>query len=289
MRPANLKTKIFLDSGDPAETKKALALLGFLDGQTTNPSLVAKNPAVQERLVKGDKFSREEILELYKKIVQEISFQIPEGSVSVEVYANSNTKAEEIISQAREMNSWISNAHIKIPLTYEGLEAAEVLLREGVKLNITLVFNQEQAAAIYSATRGAKKGEVFLSPFIGRLDDREENGMEYIKNVLEMYKKGDGHVQPLAASVRNLDHLLYTLQLGCEIVTVPFKILEQWVAAGLRIPGADYVYPANNLKSLFYKEVSLDLPWQEYNLQHDLTDSGIEKFCQDWNSLVKSS
>src|SRR3989339_1153613 len=98
MRPENLKTRIFLDSGDPLETKKTLNLLGFLDGQTTNPSLVAKNPLVRERLSQGNKFTKEEILAMYKKIVQDISDQIPDGSVSVEVYADFNTKAEEIIA-----------------------------------------------------------------------------------------------------------------------------------------------------------------------------------------------
>ena len=288
MRPTNLKTRIFLDSGDPLETKKAINLLGFLDGQTTNPSLFAKNPEVQEKLSTGGKYSREEVYSKYKKIVQDISAQIPDGSVSVEVYADLNTKAEEIIRQAREMNSWIPNAHIKLPLTNEALKAAEILIKQKIKLNLTLVFSQEQAAAIYTMTQGAKKGEVFLSPFIGRLDDRGENGLEYVRNIIEMYKNSDQHVEVLVASVRNLDHLLYTLQLGCDIVTVPYKILEQWAQTNLKIPGADYVYPAGVLKSLPYQEINLNKNWQEYDIEHDLTTAGIEKFCQDWDSLVQN-
>src|SRR6185369_13659357 len=107
MRPANLHTKIFLDSGDPAETKEALALLGFLDGQTTNPSLIAKNPATV-----GKKFSKTEIFDFYKTVVGEISALIPNGSVSIEVYADANTSSDEMLAQAREFFTWIPNAHI---------------------------------------------------------------------------------------------------------------------------------------------------------------------------------
>ncbi len=286
MKPSDLKTKIFLDSGDPAETRKAIALLGFLDGQTTNPSLVAKSPAVQERLAKGRKFSREEIYAMYKKIVQEISSMIPNGSVSVEVYADLDTPVEDIVQQAKEMNAWISNTHIKLPVSLNGLKAGEILAKEGIKINMTLVFTHAQAAAVYQATRSAGSGQVFLSPFIGRLDDKGENGMDYIKNVVEMYKPSDHHVEVLAASVRSLDHLLYSLQLGCDIVTAPFKILEQWVGTGLKIPDGNYVYPANNLKPIAYGNISLDKNWQEYDIKHELTDAGIKKFCQDWNNLI---
>src|SRR3990167_3042266 len=107
MRPEGLQTKIFLDSGDPAETREAIKLLGFLDGQTTNPSLIAKNPQTT-----GKKFSKQEILDFYKKVVQEISGLIPDGSVSIEVYADGQTSSDEMLSQGREFFQWIPNAHI---------------------------------------------------------------------------------------------------------------------------------------------------------------------------------
>ncbi len=98
------------------------------------------------------------------------------------------------------MFSWIPNAHVKFPTSREGLEAAGRAVKEGLRVNMTLCFTQEQAAAVYSATAGAKKGDVFISPFIGRLDDRGENGMDLIENIQKMYGTGDGHVEVLTAS-----------------------------------------------------------------------------------------
>lgn len=286
MKPENLKTKIFLDSGDPDETKELLELMGDFEGQTTNPSLFAKNPAVKARIDAGDKYSKEEVYEAYKDIVVQISELLPNGSVSVEVYADHNTSVEEVLSQAREMNSWIPNAHIKLPLTTNCLEAAGVLIKEGVRLNITLVFSQQQAAAIYTATKGATKGQVYLSPFIGRLDDRGEDGMSYIANVLQMYKAGDGHVEVLSASVRNYDHLLECFKLQSDIATVPGKILREWVEKDFYTPDETWQYNRGDLKQLPYEEIDLNKDWQEYDIQHDLTDSGIEKFVADWDGLV---
>ncbi|HXE09999.1 MAG TPA: transaldolase family protein, partial [Verrucomicrobiae bacterium] len=144
MRPQGLKAKIFLDSGDPAETKAALALLGFLDGQTTNPTLVAKNPYARERFEKGDKFTEDEILDFYKQVVIDISDLIPDGSVSIEVHADQTTTAEQMLAQGREMFRWIPNAHIKYPTTMAGLTAAEQSVHDGLRVNMTLCFSQEQ-------------------------------------------------------------------------------------------------------------------------------------------------
>jgi transaldolase len=96
MRPQNLKTKIFLDSGDPAETKEIINLLGFLDGQTTNPTLISKNPYAKERFERGEKFSKQEIYDFYRKVVTDIARLISNGSISIEVYACASTKAEEM-------------------------------------------------------------------------------------------------------------------------------------------------------------------------------------------------
>ncbi|MBT4121154.1 MAG: transaldolase [Candidatus Magasanikbacteria bacterium] len=286
MKPEGLKTQIFLDSGDPKETKEMLDLLGFLDGQTTNPSLFAKSPEVQEKISKGEKYTKEEIYAEYKKIIQDISALIPGKSVSVEVYADANTSAEEMLKQAREMNTWIDSAHIKLPLTSEGLKAAETLVREGVDVNMTLIFNQSQAAGVYAATNGAKKGQVFLSPFIGRLDDIDLDGMSYIKNVLKMYRAGDGHVEVLAASARSYEHFLRCLQLESDLVTVPGKILREWAENNFELPSEDWQYEPGDLAPIPYEDMDLNKNYMQYNIQHDLTDKGIEKFVADWNNLL---
>ena len=286
MKPKNLKTRIFLDGGDPGETREISNLMGFLDGQTTNPTLISKNPKARQRLERGEKFSKEEILNFYRNVVEEISTLIPQGSISVEVYADLSSSAEEMLRQGEEMFSWIPNAQIKFPTSKEGLKAAEQAIKKGMRINMTLCFSQEQAAAVYAATQGAKKGDVYVSPFIGRLDDRGENGMDLIAQIIKMYQKGDGHVEVLTASVRNIDHLLYALKLCSDIITAPFKVLKEWVERGVPIPGDDYVYNPKGLKPIPYKNVDLTKNWQEYDIHHELTDKGMEQFSADWNSLV---
>lgn len=294
MKPSSLKTKIFLDSGDPKETKEALELLGFLDGQTTNPSLIAKNPNAA-----GKKFTREEINTFYRGVVEAVSRLLPEGSVSIEVYADDQTPAEEMLQQAREFNAWIPNAHIKFPTNASGLKAAEMFTKEGGRVNMTLVFSQEQAAAVYAATKGAKRGDVFVSPFIGRLDDIGENGMDLIANILQMYRTDnpahvmagehiDAHVEVLSASVRSMEHFMYAIHIGSDIITAPLKILKEWAETGMGLPEEKYVYNPENLKMIAYQELDLSKPWEQFNIQHDLTDKGIQKFVQDWNELIKN-
>ncbi len=289
MKPENLKTRIFLDGGNPEETREVIRLLGFLDGQTTNPTLISKNPQARRRLEKGEKFNQEEIFGFYRQVVQEISGLIPRGSVSVEVYADPQTPAEAMIKQGQEMFSWIPNAHIKFPSSREGLKAAEAGVKKGLRVNLTLCFSQEQAAAVYAATRGAKKGDVFVSPFIGRLDDRGENGMDLIANILRMYQKGDGHVEVLTASVRTMDHFIYALKLGSDIITAPFDILKRWGEQGLPLPGPTYTYNKGELKDIPFREINLNRNWQEYDLAHDLTTKGMEKFSQDWQGMIAPS
>ena len=287
MKPANLKTRIFLDGGDAGETREIIGLLGFLDGQTTNPTLISKNPEARRRLERGEKFSAGEILDFYRTVVSTISGLIPEGSVSVEVYADAGSTAETMLRQGKEMYSWIRNAHVKFPTSREGLKAAERAAGEGMRVNMTLCFSQEQAAAVHAATRGARKGQVYVSPFIGRLDDRGENGMDVIANIIRMYRNGDGHVEVLTASVRSLDHLLYALKLGSDIITAPFEILKAWGERGLTIPGEEYRYDAKALTPIPYRELDLGKPWQDYDIRQDLTDKGMEKFSADWNTLIR--
>ena len=298
MRPANFRSKIFLDGGDPNETKQVIKLLGFLDGQTTNPTLISKNPKAAERLVKGEKFSKEEIFEFYKKVVSEISQLIPQGSISVEVFADKNTASEQMLKMGKEMFSWIPNAHIKFPTNKEGLKAAEKAVMIGLRVNMTLCFSQEQAAAVYAATYQTSKDtlnsfkNVFVSPFVGRLDDAREDGMDLTKNIIQMYEKGDHHVAVLTASVRNLDHFLFAYSLGSDIITAPFKVLKEWAEKGLPMPDRSgfatktFVYNCD-LTNIPYQELDLKRNWHEFNINHKLTDAGIEKFAADWNSLLK--
>jgi transaldolase len=286
MKPEGLKSKIFLDSGDPKQTSATLSLLGFLDGQTTNPSLIAKNPEAQSVVASGKKFTQTQALELYKKIIQEISSIIPEGSVSVEVYADAHTTAEDMLSQAREAYTWIPNAYIKLPINRQGILAAKQAVKEDMRLNMTLCFSQEQAAAVYAATLGAKPGQVYVSPFIGRLDDIGINGMGLIKNIVKMFESTDGHVLVLAASIRNLNHLECSLAYGADIVTAPLSIYEAWNQKGKVVPSTDYFYNSADLKNIDYRELDLSKDCQCFNINHSLTDQGIEKFVSDWNSII---
>ncbi|MBI1863216.1 transaldolase [Candidatus Microgenomates bacterium] len=288
MRPANLTTKIFLDSGDPDETRRAVDLLGFLDGQTTNPTLISKNPEAKARLAAGQKFTKDEIYGFYQKVVKEISPYI-HGSVSIEVYSDTATTTEEMFAQAQDMFTWIPNAHIKLPLTKAGLTAAESLVKAGIRVNITLCFSQAQAAAVYAATRGAHPGDVFVSPFIGRLDDLGLNGLDLISNIQTMYRESNHHVSVLAASIRTLDHLYYCLSQKVDLVTVPFSILDQWQEDGMRIPGPDYRFDPHGLNAIPYDPLDLHKSWKTYMIDHELTTKGIEQFSADWNSLVISS
>jgi transaldolase len=291
MRPDTLKTKIFLDSGDPQETRELIKLLGFLDGQTTNPTLIAKNPQAQERLAKGNKFSKEEVMSFYKDVVNEISAMIPEGSVSIEVDANAQSDADKLFSQAEEMYTWIPNAHIKYPATPAGLEAAERSVKKNMRVNMTLVFSQEQAAAVYAATKEAGTAtlpgfkNVFLSPFVGRLDDRGEDGMDLIKNCVTMYADTDHHVEVLSASIRSYDHLMASFAYGADIVTAPLKIYKEWVEKGMYVPDKNFSYNTK-LTAIPYTQLDLSKDWSTFDITHELTDKGLQRFSEDWSALV---
>ncbi len=286
-RPQSLKTRIFLDSGDPQETGETLRLLGFLDGQTTNPTLISKNPSAQKRLQEGRKFSKEEIWDFYQTVVKECSSIIPDGSVSLEVYADATTTAADMFSQGKTMFSWIPNAHIKYPTTHAGLSAARQSIKKGIRVNMTLCFTQEQAAAVYAATKGAKRGDVFVSPFVGRLDDKGENGTDLIANILRMYRQGDGHVEVLAASVRSIAHFMQALALGSEIITAPFSVLKEWSEQGLPLPRENFAYETTSLAPIAYQKINLAKNWEKYDLKHELTDKGIERFANDWKSILE--
>lgn len=285
MKPHNLKSRIFLDGGDPEETKTVIDKLGWLDGQTTNPTLISKNPTVQDRLKNGQRYRSQEIWDFYKETVQKLSQLIPNGSISIEVYADHQTSAEELIKQAKQYNQWIPNAHIKFPINKAGLQAANWAVSNGIRVNMTLCFTQEQGAAVYAATKGGQPNQTYLSPFIGRLDDIGLNGMDLVSNCIKMYQNGDGHVDVLAASVRTMDHFLTSLQLGANIITAPASILLEWAEKGMP-DGQAFAYEPANLKQIEYEAIDLNRPWSEYNINHDLTTKGIDRFTSDWNALI---
>ncbi len=308
---------IFVDGGNPVETARAQQLLGHVDGQTTNPTLIAKNPDVMKYLIGGKKLTQEEALAEYKKIVESIA-KITTGPISIQVIADQTSSKDDMLAQARRFRGWIPNGVIKFPCTSEGLAAAEIFCQEW-SINITLNFSQAQAAAVYAATKNAKH-RVFISPFVGRLDDRGENGMDVVVNTLKMYhnapvktlnnptlpplnlrggeeglRGGQGelsgsnkcHVEVLTASVRRLSHLLFALYLKSPAITAPIKILEEWSAAKFVQPMENFKYESLNLKQIPYQELDLNQDWRSFDIYHDLTDSGLTKFMEDWKSLIK--
>ena len=213
------------------------------------------------------------------------------AGVSIEVFADLDTKAEQMLAQGKDMFSWIPNAYIKYPCTHEGLRAAQMSVRDGIRVNITLCFSQDQAAAVYGATMGTAS-PAYVSPFVGRLDDRGENGMDLIQNIRKMYDSGDGHVHILAASIRNLDHLMASFAFGADLVTVPAKVLEEWAAKGFPLPGQDFTYKGKtsdgrSLKPIPYKSLELNKPWENFDIAHELTTKGIRKFVEDYQSTLK--
>lgn len=279
------QSKILVDGGDPEETQRIKALLGFVDGQTTNPSLIAKNPEVRQLVSSGHTLTEEEEAAEYRKIVRTISPLVGDAGVSIEVFADLDTTAEHMLQQGRDMFTWIPNAYIKYPCTFEGLKAAHRSVAEGIRVNMTLCFSQQQAAAVYAATRGAKS-PVYISPFVGRLDDIGQNGVDVINNIVRMFAASDHHVHVLAASIRNLEHLLYSFHVGAELVTVPAKILEQWAQQGMPLPDHSFSYkPVGS--EIAYEQLDLEQSWDGFNIGHELTTRGIQKFVSDYRSTLR--
>lgn len=215
--------KFFLDTANVQEIKR-IVKLGLVDGVTTNPSIIAKE---------GVEF---------KTRIQEICSMVP-GPVSAEVIG---LTVEEMVNEGREIAKWSDNIVVKIPMTEAGLEAVYMLSQENIKTNVTLVFTEAQGLM------AAKAGATYISPFIGRLDDIGVEGLSLIRNlkiILDNYRL---KTEIIAASVRNLDHLVQTSIAGAHIATIPGSLLP-------------------NLWS------------------HPLTDSGIATFLRDWEKVEKIS
>ncbi len=215
--------KFFVDTADTAEIK-ALAASGLLDGVTTNPSLIAKS---------GRKIS---------EVIAEIC-GIVEGPVSAEVAA---TEYGQIMREAAVLRKIANNVCVKVPLTPDGLRACRTLSGEGTMVNVTLCFSAAQALL------AAKAGATFISPFIGRLDDIGQEGMELVSDILEIYDNYEAlETQVLVASVRSPMHVIQAAKLGAHVATLPPAVL----------------------RSLY---------------QHPLTDKGLAAFLKDWAGTGQS-
>ena len=209
--------KFFIDTANIDEIKKANEL-GMVDGVTTNPSLVAKE-------------GRE-----FKGLIKEIC-DIVDGPVSAEVIS---LDAEGMVKEARELANLADNIVVKIPMLEEGLKAVKTLAQEKINTNVTLCFSPIQALM------AAKAGAAYISPFVGRLDDISQIGMELVEEIITIYDNYGFETEVIVASVRNPTHVLDAALMGADIATIPFKVIQQLT-------------------------------------RHPLTDIGVEKFLADWN------
>jgi len=298
-------TKFLLDSGDPDEYKEIAVLAkekGYeLWGATTNPTLIAKKLA-------GKKISSEEAFTLQKKIVFEILAIVP-GAVSAEVYADDKTSAQQMIEQGRDIATWHERIYVKLPTTIEGFKARTVLRKEGIPINNTLVFSQEQIFAIclhekiIEQTNHPKATYCpqFISPFIGRLDDQGQNGVSLIANGIKIQKEffPKNQTWMLAASIRNAYHLEQSIIAQSDIITVPAKVYKEWLA--LSQEQRDALTPPSNLAPIPYWQPPTALQQlstvdafmeaivtKKLDIFHSLTEKGIERFTADWKTIIIS-
>ncbi len=286
--------KFFVDSCDPADTQKAVKLLGVVHGQTTNPTLLTKNPDIRRYLSQGKKLQTAELLKMYKEAIQAIA-SYTDGVLSVEVYADWHTSAEIMLKQAEEMRNWSKNVYIKFPTIPEGLKAANEFTSTGGHVNMTLVFDQPQAAAVYSATHHTQ-GTAFVSPFVGRWDDRGYFGLDIVRNIRQMYDEFDTvrkvsscHVEILAASIRTLDQMHGSMALGADIITAPLSVLQAWVDAGSNRSPAQPQRPSN-LQPIDFQKLSYNEDYSDYSIdgsENGLLNQGLTKFVKDWQSVVE--
>ncbi|MCI0526624.1 MAG: fructose-6-phosphate aldolase [Nitrospira sp.] len=211
--------KLFIDSANLSEIKEVKAQ-GLIDGVTTNPTLVAKE-------------GRE-----FKKLIYEIC-EVVDGPVSAEVVS---TEEEGMIKEAGELVKIHKHVVVKIPMIPDGLKAIRRLSQEGIKINVTLIFSPTQALL------AAKAGATYVSPFVGRLDDVSEIGMNLIEQIVTIFNNYDFKTQVLVASVRNPVHVVEAALMGADVATMPFAVLQQLS-------------------------------------KHPLTDIGLKKFLADWEKM----
>ncbi|WP_213818670.1 fructose-6-phosphate aldolase [Garciella nitratireducens] len=192
--------KFFIDTANVEEIREAHQL-GIIDGVTTNPSLIAKE---------GRDF-----IEVVKEITT-----IVEGPISAEVISSDT---EGMVKEARELTKIHKNIVIKIPMTAEGLKAVNIVSKEGIKTNVTLVFSATQALL------AARAGATYVSPFVGRLDDISTEGMYLISEIVQIFQNYEIETEIIVASIRNPMHVLEATKLGADIATVPYKVIMQMI------------------------------------------------------------
>lgn len=204
--------KLFLDTANVEEIKKA-SDLGVICGVTTNPSLIAKEGRV------------------FEEVIKEIA-QLVDGPISGEVKATTVT-AEGMIAEGREIAKIHPNMVVKIPMTLEGLKATKVLASEGIKTNVTLIFNANQALL------AARAGATYVSPFVGRLDDISTSGTELIDLIAQIFRNYNIKTEIIAASIRNPIHMTECALAGADIATVPYSVIEQCTKHPLTTAGIE--------------------------------------------------
>lgn len=188
--------KYFLDTANVDDIREG-ASLGIIAGVTTNPSLIAKEGRV------------------FEEVIQEIT-EIVDGPISAEVIS---LEAEGMVEEGRELAKIHPNVIIKVPMTAEGLKATHILAKDGIKVNVTLIFSAEQALA------AARAGAAYVSPFIGRLDDIGLDGVEVIEEIARIFFSFDIDTEIIAASIRNRRHIAQAALAGADIATIPYKVL----------------------------------------------------------------
>ncbi len=202
--------KFFIDSADVNEIKQANER-GWVDGVTTNPTLIAKS---------GRSF---------EEVIKEIC-KITTGPVSAEVIS---LKADEMIKEGIALAKWANNVVVKIPMCEDGMIAVKRLTAEGIKTNVTLVFSVMQALL------AAKAGASMVSPFVGRLDDIGTDGMVMVSEVIQVYRNYDFATEVLVASVRSPMHIQHAATMGADIATIPFKVMQQMTGHPLTTKGIE--------------------------------------------------
>jgi len=302
-----MKTRFILDSGDVLEYKeiKHLAHEGNsqLWGSTTNPTLIAKSAS---HLLNGKKLSMEEAFELQRKIVSEILTVVP-GAVSAEVYADRDTKAEEMIRQGREIARWDARVVVKLPTTIEGFKARTILRQESIMTNNTLVFSQEQIFAICLHEEiiqrnfsPRSKWPPFISPFVGRIDDQGFEGLDLIKQGIQLKKLFNYQLWLLEASVRSVDDITEGIGLHTELITAPAKVYREYFSltesqrSEIRHLSDEEIvnsipewkppveFLTTNTLEDFYRLIESGI----LNINHPLTDRGIDRFVADWKEIL---
>ena len=212
--------KFFIDSADINEIKQANER-GWVDGVTTNPTLIAKS---------GRNF---------EDVIKEIC-KITPGPVSAEVIS---LKADEMVSEGKKLALWANNVVVKIPMCEDGMIAVKKLTAEGIKTNVTLVFSVMQALL------AAKAGASMVSPFVGRLDDIGSDGMAMVNEIVQMYQNYDFSTEVLVASVRSPMHIQHAALMGADIATIPYKVMQQMTGHPLTTKGIEsFLADWNNAK-----------------------------------------